>query len=103
LTSAAAIGGLGGQAKATLAVTAGEVMQIRVGSQGGNGSCTSHPGNQQVQGGGRGGWNGGGQGGGIDPTVVNNIHWELPGGGGGGASDVSRQVDGQWTRALAGC
>jgi hypothetical protein len=100
LTSAAAIGGLGGQAKATLAVTAGEVMQIRVGSQGGNGSCTWHPGNQQVQGGGPGGWNGGGRGGGIDPTVVNNTHWELPGGGGGGASDVSRQVNGQWTSAL---
>ncbi len=58
-------GGLGGYAKGSLQVTAGQVLQIYVGGQGGNPN---------------GGWNGGGNGhnGGSYPAS----------GGGGGASDV---------------
>lgn len=62
-------GGLGGYIKATVTVTPGEVLQVRVGGQGVAGSSTA-----------AGGYNGGGQGG----------RYTCDGGGGGGATDVRR-------------
>jgi hypothetical protein len=66
-----ATGGAGGRVTATIPVTAGETLTIRVGGSGGDGGVT----------GGAGGFNGGGAG----SAAGGNS-----GGGGGGASDVSR-------------
>ena len=65
-------GGLGGQAVATVAVTAGQVLQVNVGGEGGPPSAP---------GGAVGGFNGGGDGGNASGITVG-------GGAGGGASDV---------------
>ncbi|NBY41513.1 MAG: hypothetical protein EBQ66_11715, partial [Flavobacteriia bacterium] len=62
------VGGLGGYATGTLALTAGQVINVNVGGKGGNA-------------GGAPGWNGGGQGG-IDSGAGQH------GGSGGGASDI---------------
>lgn len=72
---AADVGGLGGQATATFAVTSGETLQINVGCKGGDGPENPGPG-------GAGGFNGGGTGGTADANGG--------GAGGGGASDVRR-------------
>jgi hypothetical protein len=66
-----AIPGLGGRVQATIPVTPGEVLNIYVGSAGGDGGTTI---------GGTGGYNGGGTGGGWSGG--------RSGGGGGGASDI---------------
>ena len=68
------VGGLGGHAQATIAVTPGEVLQVRVGGQGAS---------AQVSPGGAGGFNGGGDGG-------DGTGGASGGSGGGGASDVRR-------------
>ena len=65
-------GGLGGEAKATIAVTSGETLRIEVGCAGGAPNLAN---------GGAGGYNGGGSGG--NGSI-------LGAGGGGGASDVRR-------------
>ena len=65
-----AVGGLGGEATATIPVTPGEMLQVNVGGKGGDGTGAS---------GGAGGFNGGADGG-------NGCCWGA--GGGGGASDV---------------
>src|SRR6266511_1829169 len=62
------VGGKGGRATTTLAVTPGETLQINVGGAGNDGDD-----------GGEGGSNGGGTGGSVEP--------DGRGGGGGGASD----------------
>jgi hypothetical protein len=64
--------GLGGEAVATVAVTAGQVLQVNVGGEGGTPSAPA---------GGIGGFNGGGDGGNASGSTVG-------GGAGGGASDV---------------
>jgi uncharacterized repeat protein (TIGR01451 family) len=65
-------GGMGGEAKATLAVTSGQVLEVFVGGQGAS-----------TPSGGAGGFNGGAAGGATDGNARGG-----PGGGGGGASDV---------------
>src|SRR5881227_1251772 len=65
------VGGLGGEATATLSVQAGQVFEIVVGGQGGSGSSAA---------GGTGGFNGGGAGG-YDTVATPPVG----GGGGGGA------------------
>lgn len=73
-------GGKGGRVRATLAVTPGETLIIRVGGAGGDHVPSDNAG-------GEGGWNGGGAGG-MDPIDFNG-----PAGGGGGASDIRRGGD----------
>jgi len=72
-----AVGGMGARVQGTVAVTAGETLQINVGGQGGT------EGNQE------GGWNGGGYGG------ANGEHGDSyqVAGGGGGASDLRHGSD----------
>jgi hypothetical protein len=73
-------GGQGGQAAATIPVTPGEVLQVRVGGQGGSPSAAGGPG----------GFNGGGDGGSGAEHA----------GGGGGASDVRRVPYGEADRLV---
>ena len=75
---AGAQGGKGGRVQTTLAVVPGETLVINVGGRGGDliGPNTAGPG----------GFNGGGAGG------VDNVDFNAPAGGGGGASDVRQGV-----------
>jgi len=77
-------GGLGGEARATITVRPGEVLEVNAGGAGGDAT---------EQGPGAGGWNGGGSGGGIAGGG---------GGGGGGASDVRQGGDGLGDRVVVG-
>ncbi|MFN8491594.1 MAG: hypothetical protein U0350_28610 [Caldilineaceae bacterium] len=81
-------GGLGGEAKATLSVTAGATYQINVGGAGGAGTGTR---DGAV---GAGGFNGGAPGGNGDTFDGGS------GGGGGGASDVRTGANGFADRLL---
>jgi hypothetical protein len=73
-------GGLGGKALATLTVSPGETLAIRVGGRGGNGGVPTGPSARGTQG--SGGFNGGGDGG---AEILSD-----GAGGGGGASDIRR-------------
>src|SRR5437667_10612321 len=73
-TDPTVIGGKGGRVQTTLAVTPGETLVIYVGGRGGD------LGNANTAG--PGGFNGGGAGG------IDNVDFNAPAGGGGGASDV---------------
>lgn len=76
-------GGLGGSASTTIAVSAGETLEVTIGGMGASGDA-----------GGGGGSNGGGDSG-VQGTVPR-------GGGGGGASDVRRAPFGLADRLVAG-
>lgn len=67
------LGGNGGYAKGTLAVTPGETLKLYIGGRGGSAAAYSS-----------GGWNGGGS---SDDTDTDN---DDSGGGGGGASDIRK-------------
>jgi hypothetical protein len=75
-------GGTGGRAEATIPVTPGETLTVRVGGEGEDTVTVGGTGGL----GGEGGFNGGADGG--DATVV-----DAGGGGGGGASDVRRDEE----------
>lgn len=81
-------GGKGGEARSTLAVTAGDVLQVNVGGIGGDGTYTFGP-KAVPHAAGLGGWNGGGDGGYVVVEVDSGLV-AVEGGGGGGASDVRR-------------
>lgn len=85
-------GGLGGSATATVTVTPGETLVVRVGGQGQEGT--------EQGGGGTGGWNGGGNGGGN--AEVPEVSEGGGGGGGGGASDVRQGGDTLSNRVVVG-
>jgi len=79
-------GGRGGRVQTTHAVTPGETLMIRVGGRGGDvmGPNTAGPG----------GFNGGASGG------IDNVDFNAPGAGGGGASDVRQGGDAPVNRAV---
>jgi hypothetical protein len=73
-------GGLGGRTQATLSVTPGEALEVRVGGAGGDSPPGYfHSGDAGANGGGRGG-----------DSIVTAAATSFGGGGGGGASDVRR-------------
>ena len=84
--------GRGARVVATIAVTPGETLQINVGGEGGG--YLSWP-TRAEAGRGKGGWNGGGDGG-LGPGDDNGPY-QAP--GGGGASDVRRDADGDYVLA----
>jgi hypothetical protein len=84
-------GGLGGVAVTEINVNPGEVVQVNVGGQGGNGAWT-----QSADEGGKGGWNGGAPGGAGGSAGGGGA------GGGGGASDVRQGGTGLDARVIVG-
>ena len=79
----------GARVVATIAVTPGETLQIRVGGDGGNTQSWT---NRDEAGSGKGGWNGGGDGGETEGDA--NGPFLAP--GGGGATDVRRDPGGSY-------